>query len=87
MWATLAFNRLHRKLSQISLTTLLSKKCRIDQRRGILKVGHSETDEQNFTKVVVLYVRPSGQYFFYKTYFKPKIHKTITIFPISKKST
>ena len=28
--------------------------------------------------VVVLYVRLTGQYFFYKTYFKPKIHKTIT---------
>ena len=27
---------------------------------------------------VALYVRLKGQYFFYKTYFKPKIHKTIT---------
>ena len=32
-----------------------------------------------FCRWVVLYVRSSRQYFyFYKTYFKPKIHKTIT---------
>ena len=32
------------------------------------------------TTSVVLYVRLTGQYFFflYKTYFKPKIHETIT---------
>ena len=30
-------------------------------------------------QVNVYYVRLTGQYFFfYKTYFKPKIHKTIT---------
>ena len=40
---------LNRKLSQISLTTFLSKriKSRIEQVRGILKVGNSEKDKQN----------------------------------------
>ena len=35
-------------------------------------------DLRKQTCLVVLYVRLTGQYFFYKTYFKPKIHKTIT---------
>ena len=30
------------------------------------------------TVLLVLYVRLTRPYFFYKTYFKPKIHKTIT---------
>ena len=28
--------------------------------------------------LVVLYVRSTGDFFLYKTYFKPKIHKTMT---------